>query len=67
MPNTETLPEAINAIPEARLAEIEDIAAFIASREQDRALVRAGMESSAPAFATVWQNPDDDIYDRLRS
>jgi PHD/YefM family antitoxin component YafN of YafNO toxin-antitoxin module len=30
-----------------------------------RALVRAGAEVSAPAFAAVWNNPEDDVYDAL--
>jgi hypothetical protein len=39
--------------------------AFIATREQERSVVRAAAAASAPAFAAVWDNPDDDIYKEL--
>jgi hypothetical protein len=32
-------------------------------REQERALTAAFAAASAPAFAVVWSNPEDDIYD----
>jgi hypothetical protein len=34
-------------------------------REQERALSRAAAVASAPAFAEVWNNPEDDVYDAL--
>ena len=34
-------------------------------RERERTLVRAATAASAPAFADVWGNPDDDVYDAL--
>ena len=34
-------------------------------REQERALARAAAAASAPAFAEVWNNPEDDVYDAL--
>ena len=40
---------------------------FIAGREQERALTRAASAASAPAFAAIWNNPDDDAYDALLS
>jgi hypothetical protein len=48
-----------------RLAEVEDFVDFIRQRDQDRALVRAAGAASAPAFAAVWDNPEDDAYDAL--
>jgi hypothetical protein len=33
-------------------------------REQERALTRAAAASAA-AFAEIWSNPEDDIYDAL--
>ena len=65
MSDTQALMERIQALPPERIAEVEDFVAFIAARELDRALVRAAAAASAPAFAAVWDNPEDDTYDAL--
>ncbi len=65
MPNPQSLIDKIKALPADRLDEVEDFIDFIASRAQDRALTRAAAATSAPAFAEVWNNPDDDAYDAL--
>jgi hypothetical protein len=64
MRDTKALLEKIKALPAERIAEIEDFVEFIAAREQDRALTRAALETSAPAFAAVWDNPEDDSLQR---
>ncbi len=51
--------------PTNRLADVEDFVDFIGPRDQDRALVRAAGAASAPAFAAVWENPEDGAYDDL--
>jgi hypothetical protein len=61
----QSLIEKIKALPTERLDEIEDFVDFIAARAQGRALTRAVTRASAPAFAKVWNNPDDDAYDAL--
>ena len=65
MPPNQALIEKLNGLPVDRLAEVEDFADFIRQRDQDRAVVRAAAAASAPAFATVWENPEDDVYDAL--
>lgn len=69
MPNPQSLPdtliEKIKALPAERIEEIEDFVDFIMTRVSDRALVRATASASAPAFAKVWNNPEDDAYDAL--
>jgi hypothetical protein len=65
VPNAEALLEKIQALPPDRLSEIEDFVDFIAAREQERTLARAASAASAPAFAAIWNNPDDDAYDAL--
>jgi hypothetical protein len=65
MPDTQALMERTRALPPERIAEVEDFVAFIAAREQDRALTRAAAAASTPAFAAVWDNPEDDAYDAL--
>jgi hypothetical protein len=65
----ETLIRKIGALPVARIAEVEDFVDFIGQREEetlsDRALRSAAMTASAPSFAAVWSNPEDDVYDAL--
>ena len=63
--DTKALVEKIEALPAERIAEIEDFVDFIRLREQERALTRAAAAASAPAFAAIWSNPEDDIYDAL--
>jgi hypothetical protein len=53
------------ALPAERIAEVEDFVDFIAAREQERTLTRAAAAASVPAFAAIWNNPDDDAYDAL--
>ena len=60
-----TLIEKIESLPAERIAEIEDFVDFIRLREQERALTRAAAAASAPTFAAIWSNPEDDIYDAL--
>jgi hypothetical protein len=63
--HTQALIEKIEALPAERIAEVEDFVDFIRLREQERTLTRAGAATSAPAFAAIWNNPDDDAYDAL--
>jgi len=61
--DSKTLIEKIDALPAEGIAEIGDFVDFIHLREQERALTRAA--ASAPAFAAIWSNPEDDVYDAL--
>lgn len=63
--DTKALVKKIEALPDERIAEIEDFVDFIRLREQERALTRAAAAASAPAFAAIWNNPEDDAYDAL--
>jgi len=65
MPNIQPLLEKIQALPVERIAEIEDFVEFIAAREQERSLTRAASAVSTPAFAAIWNNPEDDAYDAI--
>jgi hypothetical protein len=57
--------EKIEALPAERMAEIEDFVDPIRLREQERTLTRAAAAASAPAFAAIWSNPEDDVYNAL--
>ncbi len=65
MTNAEALMAKIKGLPAERIAEIEDFVDFIRLREQERALTRAAASASEPAFAAIWNNPEDDVYDAL--
>jgi hypothetical protein len=55
----------IEALPEDRIAEIEDFVDFIRQREEERALRRAFTSASEPALTKVWDNSEDSVYDAL--
>ena len=65
----QTIPRALiakmEALPADRLAEVEDFVDFIRSRELGQPLTRAATAASEPAFAAIWNNPEDDVYDDL--
>jgi hypothetical protein len=63
--NTEVLIEKIQKLSPDRLAEAEDFVDFIRLRDQERALTRDATTASTSAFAAVWSNPEDDVYDAL--
>jgi hypothetical protein len=63
--NTKALIEKIEALPPERIAEIEDFVDFLRLREEARALRRDFMAASEPAFARLWDNPQDSIYDAI--
>jgi hypothetical protein len=63
--DTKALIAKIADLPPERIAEIEDFVDFIRSREQERALTGAAAATSAAAFARVWDNPEDDVYDGI--
>ena len=65
MPNPKALLEKIQALPVERIAEIEDFVDFVAARERERSITRAAAAVSAPAFAAIWNNPEDDACDAL--
>lgn len=65
MTDAQVLIEKIRALPAERIAEVEDFVEFMLAREQERRLTRDAAAASAPTFAAIWNNPDDDVYDAL--
>ena len=65
MPVRQALIEKLNALPINLLEEVEDFVDFLCSRDRDRSLAYAAGLASAPAFAKVWNNPEDDVYDAV--
>ncbi len=63
--DAQTLIEKLRTLPPDRLAVVEEFVDFIRLRERHHALTRDATIASAPAFAAIWSNPEDDVYDAL--
>ena len=63
--NLNTLSEKIQTLSPEQINEVEDFVEFLRFRGQERELSRTSAAVSAPAFAAVWENPEDDVYDAL--
>jgi hypothetical protein len=61
----ERLTEKIHSLSSAQLAEVERFVESLQGWERDRELAYAAIALSAPSFAKVWNNPEDDVYDAL--
>ncbi len=63
--NTQLLIEKIQSLPPERMAEVDDFVDFLRARDETRALTKLAAAASAPAFAAVWDNEDDEAYDAI--
>lgn len=61
---TDILVDKIRQLPSSKIAEVEDFVDFLAEREELK-LVRAATKLSEDAFANVWENDEDAVYDEL--
>lgn len=59
----------LHALPPAALAEvaafIEAVSARAEAAPDDHGLTRAAMAASIPSLTSIWNNPEDDVYDAL--
>lgn len=63
--NLNTLSEKIQTLSAEQITEVEDFVEFLRFRRQDRELTRSAAAMSTPAFESIWNNPEDDVYDAL--
>ncbi len=61
----ETLIDKIRSLPPEKAAEVEDFVDFLRQRQQEAQLTHAAAKLSEEAFAQVWNNSDDAVYDEL--
>lgn len=61
----QALLEKLMQLPAQRQAEVEEFVDFLREREAERQLVSASAGLSEAAFAEVWNNAEDEAYDRL--
>jgi len=57
--------DKLEALPPARINEVEDFIDFIKQRDQDRQLTHVATTAAEPSLHKVWDNPDDAVYDQL--
>jgi hypothetical protein len=61
----QALLDKLKTLSPERRAEVEAFVDFLRVQEQDRALSRSALRVAEPAFAEVWNNDEDAVYDRL--
>jgi len=64
-PQVEQMLEKLEHLAPDRLAEVDDFIDFLLQRDQDRRLRRDYAQASEVAFAKVWGNDEDAVYDAL--
>jgi len=57
--------DKLEALPPERVSEVEDFIDFLKHRDTDRQLTQAATKTAEQSFFSVWNNPDDAIYDAL--
>jgi hypothetical protein len=55
----------IRMLPPDKLTEIADFVDFISQKDQERQLRKAAGKMAEDTFKKVWDNAEDDAYDRL--
>ena len=61
----EALIKKIRGLSPEKAAEVEDFVDFLRLREEESRLTQAAAKLSEEAFAEVWDNPEDAVYDEL--
>jgi hypothetical protein len=57
--------EKIHMLSAEQLAEVERFVESLPMWQRDRRTARMVTLASEPAFAAIWNNPEDDVYDAL--
>ncbi len=55
----------IRALTPEKITQVADFVDFISHKDQERQLVQAGVQMAEDTFRAVWDNPEDDVYERL--
>ena len=64
-PQVQHMLEKLEHLSPDRLAEVENFIDFLQQRDQDKRLRQDYARASEAAFAKVWDNDEDAIYDQL--
>ncbi|MDY6951728.1 MAG: toxin-antitoxin system, antitoxin component, Xre family protein [Thermodesulfobacteriota bacterium] len=57
--------EKIRTLSPDKVAQVEDFVDFLSQKSRDLRLLQAGKKLAEDAFRRVWDNPEDEEYDRL--
>ena len=64
-PDRQSLIEKIDALPAEQVAEVEEFVDLVSAPDRHRALTHWAARASEAAFARIWDNPEDDVYNAL--
>ena len=64
-PRLEEIQHKLEQLAPDRLAEVEDFIDFLRERDLDRQLRQDHAQASEAAFAKIWDNDSDAVYDEL--
>ncbi len=57
--------EKIRMLPPDKIDEVDDFIDFISRKGRDSRLLQSAARMSENSFNKVWDNCEDDVYDRL--
>ena len=57
--------QKIRTLSPDKVIEVVDFLDFISQRDRDRRLLNAANKLAEDAFKKVWDNAEDEVYDRL--
>jgi hypothetical protein len=57
--------QTIRTLSPDKVAQVVDFVSFISQKEQDRRLLKAVNKLAEETFKKVWDNAEDEVYDRL--
>ena len=61
----QALLDEVKALPSEQVAEVEDFVDFLHARTDAQQLIRAASSVAESAFKSIWDDPDDAVYDWL--
>ncbi len=57
--------QKIRTLSPDKVAEVVDFVDFISQKDRDSRLLKAGNKLAEEVFEKVWNNTEDEVYDRL--
>lgn len=57
--------QKIRTLSPDKVAEVVDFVDFISQKDRDSRLLKAGSKLAEEVFEKVWDNTEDEVYDRL--
>jgi len=65
MQQERVLIQKIRSLPRDKVSAVEDFVDFLSQKNRDYLLLQAGNKLAEQAFKKVWDNSEDQEYDRL--